>query len=177
MIKNYGSSGFMDQPSSGFTLLELMVVIAIIGILVATALPTYTDYTIRTKITEVILAGSECRLSISEQLQVQSTLHSAEKWGCENASSPSRYVSSVNTGAAGTIIIGIQGIGSEVNGTSILLKPQQRIKNGDVFSFGDLTDGKRIYRWICMQNSAETTKLAIKYLPKTCRVEANPAGG
>ena len=127
MNNTSGSSELMDKKGSGFTLLELMVVIAIIGILVATALPTYTDYTIRTKITEVILAGSECRLSISEQLQVQSTLRSAGTWGCENASSPSRYVSSVNTDAAGTIIIGIQGIGSAVNGTSILLKPQQRI--------------------------------------------------
>lgn len=159
----------MHKLSSGFTLLELMVVIAIIGILVATALPTYTDYTIRTKITEVILAGGECRLSISEQLQVQSTLNSAGKWGCESASSPSRYVSSVNTGADGTIIIGIQGISSEVNGTSILLKPQQRLKNGGVFSFGDLTDGARIYRWVCEQNSTQEPKLAIKYLPKTCR--------
>tara|TARA_B100000768_G_scaffold49507_1_gene48255 strand:+ start:452 stop:964 length:513 start_codon:yes stop_codon:yes gene_type:complete len=169
MNKTSGSSELMDKKGSGFTLLELMVVIAIIGILVATALPTYTDYTIRTKITEVILAGSECRLSISEQLQVQSTLRSAGTWGCENASSPSRYVSSVNTDAAGTIIIGIQGIGSAVNGTSILLKPQQRIKNADVISFGDLTDGKSIYRWICMQNTAERPALALKYLPKTCR--------
>ena len=136
----------MHQQSSGFTLLELMVVIAIIGILVATALPRYTDYTIRTKITKVILAGSECRLSISEQLQVQSTLRSAGTWGCENATSPSRYVSSINTGAAGTIIIGIKGIGGEVDGTSILLKPQRRINTSDVISFGDLIDGARIYR-------------------------------
>lgn len=159
----------MHQQSLGFTLLELMVVIAIIGILVATALPRYTDYTIRTKITEVILAGSECRLSISEQLQVQSTLRSAGTWGCENATSPSRYVSSINTGAAGTIIIGIQGIGGEVDGTSILLKPQRRINTSDVISFGDLIDGARIYRWICDQNGTDTPPLAIKYLPKTCR--------
>ena len=50
----------------GFTLIELMIVVAIIGILAAVALPAYQDYTVRAKVSEVVLAASSCRTAISE---------------------------------------------------------------------------------------------------------------
>ena len=59
----------MKQLQKGFTLIELMIVVAIIGILAAVALPAYQDYTIRAKMSEVILAMSACRTSITEVYQ------------------------------------------------------------------------------------------------------------
>ena len=77
------------QLQQGFTLIELMIVVAIIGILAAVALPAYQDYTIRAKISEVILAASQCRTSRhgNGAVGVQPTLPLANAWGCEaNAS-------------------------------------------------------------------------------------------
>ncbi|MCG6952423.1 MAG: pilin, partial [Betaproteobacteria bacterium] len=59
----------MKRIQQGFTLIELMIVVAIIGILAAVALPAYQDYTIRAKVSELILASSAVRTSVTEQAQ------------------------------------------------------------------------------------------------------------
>ena len=67
----------MKHVQKGFTLIELMIVVAIIGILAAVALPAYQDYTIRAKVSELMLAASGFRTSISEKAAVDSTTTSA----------------------------------------------------------------------------------------------------
>jgi type IV pilus assembly protein PilA len=67
----------MKKIQKGFTLIELMIVVAIIGILAAVALPAYQDYTVRAKVSELILSASGYRTSITEKAQVDGTLVNA----------------------------------------------------------------------------------------------------
>jgi type IV pilus assembly protein PilA len=64
----------MKAIQKGFTLIELMIVVAIIGILAAVALPAYQDYTIRAKVSELILAASAFRTAVTEKYQADSSL-------------------------------------------------------------------------------------------------------
>src|SRR5256884_187473 len=89
----------MKTLQKGFTLIELMIVVAIIGILAAVALPAYQDYTIRAKNSEVILAASACRTTITEVVQSATSLPTvADSWGCETSTATSQYVAKVETG-------------------------------------------------------------------------------
>ena len=63
-----------NNVQKGFTLIELMIVVAIIGILAAIAIPAYQDYITRSKVTELITAGSACKASVSEYYQSQNSL-------------------------------------------------------------------------------------------------------
>lgn len=150
------------KKQQGFTLIELMIVVAIIGILAAVALPAYKDYTIRSKLSEVILAGSACRTTITEVFQTASgSLPAAGAWGCESASPSSKYVASIATTAStGVVTVQVQGIDAAVDGDSIILTPQD--SGGNAPNAGDA-----IYEWVC--GPAAASGVDVKYLPGSCR--------
>ena len=61
-----------QRKARGFTLIEVMVVVAIVGLLAALAMPAYQEHTIRTKVSEMILAASSCRAAVTEAVQTAS---------------------------------------------------------------------------------------------------------
>ena len=157
----------MQMVQKGFTLIELMIVVAIIGILAAVALPAYQDYTKKAKMSEVILAASGCRTTITEVYQSgsASSAPGANGWGCESASSTSKYVASVSTNADGAVKVIAQGIdATNIDGKAVILQPQNA--SGTALTAAS-NMGSQVNQWAC--GTTTTDAAILKYLPGSCK--------
>ena len=156
----------MKAVQKGFTLIELMIVVAIIGILAAVA-PAYQDYTARAKMSEVILAASACRTSVTETIQSATALPAAGQWGCEtsqlSAAPSSQYVDTIESSSGGEIRVTVRNVNSTVNGMAIILQPSSTAALGTQPNAGDA-----VASWGCGPDPANASDIA-KFLPGSCR--------
>ncbi len=152
----------------GLTLIELMVVIAVIGILGALALPAYQDYTVRAKVSEMLLAANGCKTAVTETLGAASgaDVSVALPKACDSQST--KYVSAIAVDANG--VISVTGNAAALRGdtsdsaNTIALTPLQ---SGTTAVNGTTDGGKAISAWRC--GPASSKPLPAKYLPASCK--------
>jgi len=138
----------MKTMQKGFTLIELMIVVAIIGILAAVALPAYQDYTIRAKVSELLLAASGARTSIAEKFQTDPSMAASAGVGITIPIVGKIETAAVNDG--GTITVTGTTTSTSVGAlVTVTMTPNYSTATGTI-------------TWSCVGTPS-------KYLPATCR--------
>lgn len=144
----------------GFTLIELMIVVAIIGILAAIALPAYQDYMVRSKMTEVMGLAAAAKTSVTEYFQSTGNFPAnAAQAGINTSAGLSSYLHAATTlTTTATTVRLTYSLSGDGLGTG-------EITNGDTFIFdGNNPAGTSRLNWVCNQGS-----VAPKFLPANCR--------
>jgi type IV pilus assembly protein PilA len=136
----------------GFTLIELMIVVAIIGILAAVALPAYQDYTVRAKVSEVVLAASGGKTAVAEAFQTLGHMP-ANQQSAGVTDQVSKFVSGVAYATSASNIATLTATASAA---------EAKIAGSTVILTGT-ADTQGVVQWVC------TGTIAAKYLPSNCR--------
>lgn len=154
------------RRQAGFTLIELMITVAIVGILASIGLGQYRDYVRRAKMSEVVMAITNCKTRVTESfLSMPSPPTSPAAWGCD-ATPGSRYVTAMKTSLHGAIRVTIEHLDPAVNGLHMHLVPAR--SDGVALTAADV--GTAVQQWLC-GSDAESVR---KSLPANCRVDTTP---
>ena len=145
----------MKRVQQGFTLIELMIVVAIIGILAAIALPAYQDYTVRAKVSEIMLAASGQKTSVSEFFQTRLQMPATASIG--TVTQNSAYVATVAYSQTDTST----GVITATASTSTALPGTVQSANITLTGTGDTNNG--VVQWVCAGS------IPPKYRPGSCK--------
>lgn len=166
-----GENKFGPRPQPAPTLIKVVAIggfglifVVTFGILAAIALPAYKDYTVRAKMSEVLLDAASCRMYVAEEYASgNTTAPTADGFGCgETSSQSSKYVAEKHADSNGRITVTMTGIDRDVNGKTITLTPLDASGAPMQWKSGQ---SQNVIEWRCAPGEG----LPPKYLPASCR--------
>jgi type IV pilus assembly protein PilA len=153
-----------NSRQAGFTIVELMIVIMVIGVLAAIVLPSVRSNAVRARMSEAILALSPCKNAVTELYNSGGDPPGPGNWGCEITSDASQYVDSISTSPEGVIKASLRGFNDlRIDFHDITLAPLDN--TGNIPAPGSI-----VTAWRCGSPSDWTgTTVPSQYLPGSCK--------